>query len=224
MMKRVLFASSFIAILAITMLSFTACDPEDGVMNSQYDALETVQFNMLTESLPQINLEDATLDLPITLVPFDESERFEPVRNTREQHQKRNMVSPLRKILSQLNLTEEQRISISRYMLANRDCEMAILRALRESEMEIINSANAERREIMAQFQAGEITREEARELINALNRETRQALFNNPVRARAMEAIKNCRETLFDNIRSILTEEQLVRFNRLLGATGTRG
>jgi len=222
-MKRVFFASSFIAILAITIFSFTACDPEDGVMNSQYDALETVQFNMLTESLPEINLEEATLELPLTLVPFDESERFEQLKNKREQ-QKRDLRSPLRGIIIQLELTEEQHIELREYMLANRDCEMAALRALRESELEIINAANAERREIIAQFQAGDITREEARELINALNLETREALFNNPLREITMEILKNCRETLFANIRSILTEEQLAKFNRLLDAIGSRG
>jgi len=123
----------------------------------------------------------------------------------------------LGRILSALDLTEEQRAAISEDLQAHHDCMTEAMLALREAEYELISVANEQRRAIYEQLRNGEITREEAQELIRGIFEELREDLENDEDVQAARAAIEACFDTLFDNIAAELTEEQLALWNEWL-------
>ncbi|MFQ5675802.1 MAG: hypothetical protein ACE5G1_07905, partial [bacterium] len=76
------------------------------------------------------------------------------------------------------------------------------------------DAANEQRRPIKESVQAGELTREEAREQIAALNASTREAILNNPDTQAPLQALCDCKTALFDSIRAILDETQQVTWD----------
>lgn len=116
-----------------------------------------------------------------------------------------------------IQLTPDQRAAIQTYMEAFRDCQREAFAALRASELEILQNANTQRLDIRAKLAAGEIDTATARTMLHELAVDTREAIRDNPLRAQTLESIKDCYETLFDNIRSQLNERQLAKFEKFI-------
>ena len=118
------------------------------------------------------------------------------------------------RILRLLQITPEQVEEVRRFMQAHRDCVKEPHKAFREAAAPYLQAANEQRREILARFRNGEITREEAKELIKQVNIETREAIQNDPLVQAAQEEICACKITLLDNIASVLDERQIIIWN----------
>jgi len=121
----------------------------------------------------------------------------------------------LKEIFRMLQLTEAQIVELKTFFPPYKDCMAPAVEQFREAAAIYIRAANIERDAIIAQVRAGEITREEARDLLHELNRETRNLIANDPECAAAREAMCDCKEALFNSISSILTEDQLTIWNR---------
>ncbi len=116
----------------------------------------------------------------------------------------------LGRILRQLKLDSTQVQQIKGFIKDYISCVHDAMVALRQSEKTIIQNANQNRRLILDSLKNGQITVKEAMADLRLLNQTTRQELKDNPARITACEAIKACRETLFTNIESVLTPDQL--------------
>ncbi len=125
--------------------------------------------------------------------------------------------NPFARVFMLLNLTEEQKVQVREFMIAHRQCEKDAILALREAQRPIIEAANAQRKEIMAKLKSGEITRREAGDLLKILNQTVREQLKNDPAVEAAHQALKACWDIMLDNIGSVLTEEQLVKWTKFL-------
>lgn len=117
-------------------------------------------------------------------------------------------------VLKDLALTDEQKTQAREAMAGHRDCIQAHLQAFRDANQAIIDAANEQRRAIRESVRAGELTREEARAQIGAINASTREAILNNPDSQGPIQALCDCKTALFDSIRAILDETQQVAWD----------
>ena len=115
----------------------------------------------------------------------------------------------LGRILTKLHFTEDQRAQLHELMSAHRECVKEPLNTICETSRELIKDANEQRKVILATLKEGEVDREEAREQLRELSESTREAIRDNPENEEALEALCACKLDLFENIRSILHEEQ---------------
>ncbi len=132
----------------------------------------------------------------------------------------------LKGIAWKLNLTEEQQTQVSTFLQEHRDCITLIVENLKADQATIIENANAERAAVLEQLANGEIDTVTARQMIKDISVAKRAALQE--LRETARIAMEECATILFENIESILTEEQLViwqqwleRFNTQHGRKG---
>lgn len=207
-MKRITVLA--VAILAVGLVLFSACNKLDNPTNPSTEGLVyNANIPIETEMNVPSDLSEATLDKPAMLL-FPKDDPLYPERPIK-------YMVPLGRILKQLNLTEEQVAQIREFMQAYRDCVKNALITLRESEKQILQQANQARQEVREKLQNGEITKEEAWQLMRQINQRTREALMNNPVRQQVLQQLKDCWDTLINNIKSILTDEQKALFEQLL-------
>jgi hypothetical protein len=194
-----------ILILAVLLaVGFNSCkDNTVPVQDSIMELTVDVQQNVT----PDLNaVKDASVDNDIVYTSLEDNSVILV-----------NVRVPLYAVLNQLRLTNEQIALIRGFAKDYYDCINRATIALRESEKAIIDRAKAARLEVLAKLEAGEINREQAARQIANINRLTREALQNNPVKARVAATIKDCLDSYIAKIRRILTDAQLTRFNELL-------
>lgn len=194
-----------LAVTAFAALSFglTACS-ENGVTPEDPMGMTATSTSFDLNASPS-EINDATMEVMMSERP--DPNKGKPVRN------------PFMDMLRHLNLTEEQQAAIKELQAAHHDCVSAALAELRAAEKEIITAARAEAEAIKAQVKEGTLTREEARTQLRAINQRVREALKALPGREEARAAMKICDETFIAGVKEILTEEQLVKFERWLAS-----
>ncbi|MDQ1266262.1 MAG: hypothetical protein QG635_1414, partial [Bacteroidota bacterium] len=182
-----------------------------------------------TNTMPS-DIAEASLDNDIALQPYDlescggfgttDGKNTDPTRDKMKKPPVRNIkFIPLGVILRQLKLTDDQKPQILEFLREHRDCVKEARQALMESERPIIQRANEERKAIAEAVRSGRIDKREAMKMLQELNQRVRQALQDNPVRAKVEAMVKRCFCQLFANIRTVLTEEQLPLFDRWVAA-----
>ena len=160
-------------------------------------------------------LIEGTIDYPFSLVQENQDLRFcGPEMMSKKKFQQRRKFYPMARILRSLELDDLQREEIKDFIFDFRLCHQEVILNLRESERDIIEPFNEQRRTIFEAYKNGEITRDEAKEQLQLLTQEVRQALQDNGARVIACEAMKECRKALFEKIRTILNEDQIVEWD----------
>ncbi len=119
----------------------------------------------------------------------------------------------LGKVIRAMDLTDRQMAALRGLMGDFRDCMRRVMAATSEARYEIIQRARAERLKIIRAFRAGEITRERAIAQLRQLNQKMREALRNEIDWTLRCKCIRN----LFADIQDILTERQLVIWQRFI-------
>ncbi len=195
---------------AIALIGFQGCNKPDNPIGADFEeTIYSTQIASFEEMAVPSDATEVSLERNANLLsPKDDP--FYPERPIK-------WMFPLGRILKQLNLTDEQKEQVRTFLQEYRDCVKNAMMTLRQSERQIIEQANQERLQIRERLQNGEITKEEAYQLMRQLNERLRQALMNNPVRQEVIQMLKDCYSTLIDNIKSILTPEQLQLFEELL-------
>ncbi len=121
-------------------------------------------------------------------------------------------------LLRMLELDSAQREQVKIFVQELEDCIKEYRQMLREAQRAIIENANAQRRQIMEQLKAGEITREQAMQALKQLREETRMAMESNEDIATARQGLKDCHDAFLENVKSILTTKQLEIWNKFFG------
>lgn len=122
---------------------------------------------------------------------------------------------PFARLIKALNLTEEQQAQVRQFLAEHDTCVKNALAMHHEQMRAIIARAKAAREEVIAAYKAGEITREEAKEKINAINQAAREALKNSTDREQIKEILKGCDDKFLRQLASILTDEQMAILKR---------
>jgi len=126
-------------------------------------------------------------------------------------------------IFRELELTDDQRVSIRDFMMDMRDCAKENMIALRELNFPAREELIAARKSIIERVKAGEITREQAHAEMNVLREDMREKMQNDPAREVLIESLKECRKSFLDSIADILTPEQLEIWNAWLAELEAR-
>ena len=195
--------SHFFIIIAAFVIVFgiTGCSDEVNTPETDLSNLDLAVFDI---SDATDGISDATLDAQYTFnSPFGHRnffrKDFSPGKGGRH----------LLQVLRRLNLSEAQKNEVKNFISAHHECIKGPLQDFRAIVQPILADANAKRKEIIDQFKAGTITREEAKVKIDFLNQATRELIQNDPALAPIKAAFCACKTNLFDNISSILTAEQ---------------
>jgi hypothetical protein len=207
---RKLLISAFALTLAFGLYSCT----EQNSVNDSTPTIDDVQEYAIMEfDAGPASISEPSLDEEFTLHPAESAEGMEQ----RPDFIRPVKVIPLFRILISLDLNDSQRVQARRLLHAHHDCIRAIMMRVHQSEIGILRKANQKRDSILTAFRNGDITATEAREQLRNLHRRVRHALHENPVRRAAMEAMKDCWDTFFRRLHSILDEEQQAKLERWL-------
>ncbi|MGQ9819856.1 MAG: hypothetical protein ACUVQ1_08040 [Candidatus Kapaibacteriales bacterium] len=199
-----------LAIFSIVAFAFTSCDKlSDPISSEEQGLFTTVSIPDESEMAVPSTYYECSIENPANLMePKDDP--FYPERPIK-------FMTPLGRILRELNLDSLQIEQVKSFLAEYRDCVKNALQTLRESERLIIQAANQERRQVLDDLKNGIIDRQEAFRRLMQINQETRNALINNPVRQQVLQQLKDCFTTLIDNIRNILTSNQKALFDELI-------
>jgi len=207
------------ALFAIFMLALALAACSQGgdttpAPSATPSSLLSEDFAVLDQEDAFANIEDATMERDMEMKPVF----FDPERFRRHHRHPGHIGCHIGFILMQLGLDEDQRMAIREAVMTHRREIHAILERLREVNAPLIEAANAKRMEIIASYKAGEITGEEAKRLLHELSVRTREAIRSNPDNEPLFEALCKSRIKLFEEIRSILTDEQREKWDEWLG------
>lgn len=219
-MKKVLTFNSFALCLTALLFGIIGCS-ENSAFDNNLDpfAFESGEFAVFDFNDAMDGIQDATLSSPMQFDPnLFNGGSFRP-GGAFGQNGPRGPRGPrmgpgrrgnhLGEIFRQLNLNEEQRTGLRDLMAGHRECIQEPLQAFRDANQALIDAANEQRQAIKEAYQNGEISIEEAREQLRALNESTRAAIENNPDSQAARQGLCDCKLAHFENVRAILTEAQ---------------
>lgn len=210
-MKRLLTATSLFAITIALMFGMSACT-QNGTTPSD-DIFNQTLFMSAGDYIENIQYAECQLDRDPMLLNEITQERMQ---NGMLFGGKEPML-PIGQVLRQLKLTPEQVEQVKAIMLTHRDCERTARIAFHEAIQSYMEQAALARQEVKAKYDAGEITIEEARAAIKAINEKLRADVQASGELEKLQEALKGCTETMLNAIRSILTDDQKDRFDKWL-------
>ena len=201
----------------MVMMAITACDP--ATMNPKDEPI-----SLFTE-VDEVTSFDL-LGAPDT---FDDASYAEEMRerpNPRHRENDGRSIGhhPFGKLLRALELNERQQAAAKEMLREHNDCVKSAIALYREHMKGLFMRARAARQEIIAAAKAGELTREEAREKIMALNKALRAHLKDSDIRARVKEMMNDCDARFLRSLHSILDEGQQATLKRWLMAKDARG
>lgn len=127
--------------------------------------------------------------------------------------------TPMAFVFRQLNLTDTQKVEIDTFLVEYKNCIQSTMQTLMQSMQDIMATARSSRDSIISELKAGTIDTATAKSDLRTLNQNTRAAMRT--AQQTAAAALKTCRDTLFSNIASILTTDQLVIWNRWASRLG---
>lgn len=166
--------------------------------------LNTSAFAVVDEEDAYANVEDGTLSAEMVMNPADTGGEF--VRHWRHRGGPCSHLGP---ILRELQPGQNQIRAIREFVREHRERVRDALEGIRRVNLDTLRAANEERLEIRERYEAGEITREEAFELLRELGDRTREAIRSNPENEPYLRMICASRGQLFADIRSVLGPNQ---------------
>ncbi|MBS3945083.1 MAG: hypothetical protein KGZ42_06255 [Melioribacter sp.] len=119
-------------------------------------------------------------------------------------------------IFRRLDLTEAQVTDIRALMKTYHESLKPLLKEFQDANKEIVKAANEKRKVIMDDLKNGVITRQQANEKLRILNNETKQQIKNNPASIRITNQICQLNKKLMDDIKALLTSEQVVKWDQM--------
>jgi hypothetical protein len=204
--------------LALSLVILTGCDQ----MTPTAPADET---SSMLISNPQSSADMFMTDVQVEDATLENEVRVKPNPNDRGgERPEVGRPGPFDRLLKALSLTSDQALKVRVLLDEHKKCVEAALLVFKESNASIIEAANAARKDVLAQLEAGEITREEARAAIRSINESARAAIKNNPVTARVREMLKACDEEFLRQLASLLTDEQMAILKRYLDSRSNGG
>ncbi len=208
-----------LSVLAASLLivGLVGCDT-DGTSPANEpnpDSFNTDSFAIVDPDDAFANLEEATLESEMAM-----NSAFHQGDGDFSRHHMhpRGPGSHLAPVLFRLGLDLDQLRQLRAIVREHRLSVHESFEGLRDANMDLIEQANIERRAIVDAYKAEEITRDEAWARLRELNERTREAIRNNPANDEFLQQICDDRVQLLDDIRSILTGDQVAEWDAWVG------
>jgi len=201
----------FLSVIAAILLivGLVGCDSDGTSLanDPNPDSFNTDSFAIVDPDDAFANLEDATLESEMAM----KSAFHQGDGGFRRHHMHpRGPGSHLAPVLFRLGLDMDQLRQLRAIVHDHRLLVHESFEGLRDANMDLIEQANVERRAIVEAYEAEEITREEVWAKMRELNERTREAIRHNPANDEFLQQICDDRVQLFQDIRSILTGDQV--------------
>lgn len=210
------FLSAIKTLLAISAISLifglSGCQKDNSGVNPEVNIDETTaatEYSIPMPEEPATTVEDATLD--------NDMQCYSLYNGNKDYWKKYVKYVTFERIMKQLNLTDEQKAQIKQFLQSHKDCMEAALEDLRTAVKPLLDAAKVQRQAIIANYKNGTIDKKEALKELVDLNKQTRDNIKNDADVQAAKSKIQECRKTLFDNIKSILTDAQKEKFDTWL-------
>ena len=226
-MKRTKFFAGLIAIIFIPVFYFTACNQKDEVNSPNQASFDSPIYSVIDNVDIQNGLEDATLDKDfgfndqlLSYSFLDAGMSFNPSNPMMKGNpwlEKFDFTKHLGWIFRQLKLTDEQRTQVKGFMVTFHDSAKVQIKKFFVANRVIIDSANVQRRAIVKDFKAGNITKEQAQTKLKDLNQKTRALIDANPVSVTVKQTLCDLRTHLFQNIKSLLDTNQSSKWDKMI-------
>lgn len=206
-MLKVNLRTVFVSI--IVSLLFVACsDNSVGVDENLNLDPELIQYSVMDAGDVVADLSDASTTQIMKWgdnVPKDRKGKFRKHRPGRLH---------LGQIFRELELTDNQKDQLKQILENHHSSAKEIHEDFKPKIQEILDQARAERQAILDRVKAGEITRDEAKDLIRQLNEDTRTQIENTDGFAEMKAELCDLKKILVADITGILSESQLVQWN----------
>ncbi|MFC2131120.1 Spy/CpxP family protein refolding chaperone [Bacteroidota bacterium] len=203
------------ALAFVLLIGMSSCNKEGGPAEGEWgEMFNGPEWLVQEPDISPVEVMNGTLDRPFEMVHPDYDVRFlNGNGNDGKKGMGKRRFMPLGRILRSLELTEEQIELVKGYMFDYRLCIKDIMMNLRETERELLAPFHEQRKIIFEAYKNGELTREEAKAQLQELAQQVRETMQNNPLRVQACEAMKECMKLMQANVGSVLTPEQLVKW-----------
>lgn len=228
-MKTLKMKNMYLALIAMVGFGLISCENMNEPL--PYDEDDTAVGGIeaiITSSieLDDLEIEGGTLEEAFEI---EEIEAYEECDDNRPEHQdkfgrkgrkgfKRKMRGVhLKGIFSDLALTDEQKEQNKLLVEDLKVCSSEYFEALRTATRAIVEPYNEQRTGIKELVRSGDLTKEEAKEQLDALREEIKAELEASEEVAALKESIKACRETYKTAFTALLTAEQLEIWNAFL-------
>jgi Spy/CpxP family protein refolding chaperone len=214
--------------LLLPLIYFTGCNKHEEITNPRDLNFDSPLFAIVDYIDVDNAIDDATVDSDMSFnsslfnYSFMASADFKPGNGPMlmTMHGGGNWMARfdwgkhLGLLLRRLNLTDAQKTSIKGFMQAYHDAMKPLAEQFKTANADIIKAANAKRKEIADKVKAGSLTRAAAKILIDALNKETRDKIEANPASKAIKTQMCGLRNTLLNNIKSVLVGDQITKWN----------
>lgn len=215
---------SIVATTYSLMFLLTACSGNDEINSPQGDDLSSPMYAVIDYSDMESSIEDATLENDMMMSETMQNYSFMNAGSEFSQGhpyllrafwlKRYDFTKHLGRLLYSLQLTEEQKSSVSGFFRNYHDSMKEIALRFYQINKDVIKEANAGRKAIVEEYQSGLITRETALDRLKTLNAETRAKIFSNPANASIKDDICAVKTQLLGRIESVLSSDQLVKWN----------
>ena len=197
--------------IVVLMLALAGCDDGGSGLGdaSVGDEVDSADFAVLGAEDAFANVEDATLAAAM--------EMNDPVASggfARHPRHPGHPGSHLRRILRRLDISLDQLRDIRDLVRAHREAVRPAFQGLREANADLLEQARVDRRAILDELDAGNITEDEAKEQLKALSEATREAIRDNPDNQPFFDEICAARVDLFASISLVLDDDQRALFD----------
>ncbi|MFC2084817.1 hypothetical protein ACFLS9_07150 [Bacteroidota bacterium] len=207
-------------LLSISLLAlvFYGCSGNNSDINVPLEEnFETEEYGVFDFEDAMNSIEDATLEKDFGFNNYFEKGKFG--RNHMPEfkgpmHHRFDKGKHLGRILQRLKLSEAQKEQVHEFMGDHRDCTAQPNKTIKDVAKTYLDEAKNLRKEIIDQLKNGELTRTEAKELLEELNQQTRQQIMSDESVIAAKEELCSCKLTLFESISPILDAKQLEIWN----------
>jgi len=211
-MKKVML---FLMPMVAMSLLYTACNEEVQLAPQNANTNEMLSAKLLIVNYNQIEnpvISDAGLTNEFAIVDdgMSESELPPDLDNPNNNTDcAKKFKDPIYHYLSQLELSNEQKVKIQKALQEFHKCKMFNYSQLKKINHEILAKAAKERDAILFKLKNNEITKEQAEKAIKALKEKVEFQMKNDPLRKKVLENLYKCHQELMENLRYILTKDQ---------------
>ncbi len=220
-MKKNRKLSALLAAFAVVLLvSVTGCEkpgegPNDPIDNGDFYGIAAAQefenFEIIDPAEELANVSEPTMELEM------EAEEITPDFRDNPRHGKKppRRTHPLLRVFRAMEIDREQFEQIQDFKVQYHRCMYEVMVPYVQARREIIRQANEDRREVITAYRNGSITAEEARAQMKEIWVETHEqlrGLFD-------WDAKCACLKQFFENIASVLDEDQLKIWNEFINS-----
>lgn len=210
------FSSKIVALLVFVILGFSvqSCQKDDVLSPSD----ELAYAIASPDELVEVEVTDGTVDADPILAITSANGDIERRQGRLGACKPRGHKNPMKfeGAFRQLNLSDDQKASIKTLLASHKDCIVAAREAFLAANEEALATAKTARQAIVAEVKAGTKTRDEAKEAMKAVNQTLRESIEANGSREETKAALQACFDSFDANIETILTADQLAKWNEL--------